>query len=54
VGGVLLFAGASVFDDPGECEVGVFGSLGESSGEIVEATGEPRIVMAEAIHAESD
>lgn len=51
VGGVLFGAGAGVFDDPGEGELGVFRGLGHAAGEIVEAAGEPRVVLAEAIDA---
>src|SRR5262245_15645658 len=54
VGGVLLFARARMFDNPGESELGVFGSLSEASGEIVEARGEPGIELAEFFHAKSD
>ena len=46
VGGVLLFARAGVLDNPGECELSVFGSLREPSGEIVEASGEPGVELA--------
>ena len=51
VGGVLFFAGAGVFDDPGKSEVGVFWGLCEAAGEIVEAGGEPRIKFPEFFHA---
>ncbi len=54
VGGVLFGARAGVFDDPGEGEVGVFGGLGHAAGEIVEAAGEPRVVLAQAIDAQRD
>ena len=38
VGFVLLFARGGVFHDPGEREFGVFRSLCEAAGEIVETT----------------
>src|SRR5256885_17078986 len=52
--GVLLFAGARVFDDPGEGEFGVFWSLREAAREVVQSTSHPRIKFAKAVHAERD
>ena len=53
--GVFLFgARVRVLDDPGEGEVGVFGGLGQAAGEIVEAAGEPGVVLAQAIDAQRD
>ena len=37
VGFLLVDARRGVFDDVGEGEVGIFGGLGETSGEIIEA-----------------
>src|SRR4051794_10031668 len=37
VGLILVFAGAGVFDDPGEREIGIFGGLRQAASEIVEA-----------------
>ena len=54
VGKVLLFARGGVFHDPGESEVGVFGSLRQAAGEIVEAARQPGIVLAQTIHAQRD
>ena len=54
VGLVLLLACVCVFHDPSEREVGVFGSLRQAAGEIVEAAREPGIVLAQAIHAQRD
>ena len=54
MGQILFSAGAGVFDDPGEREIGVFGSLREATGEIVEAAREPRVVFAQTIHTEDD
>src|SRR5579859_1860418 len=54
VGFVLLFARCGVFDYPGKSEVGVFGSLRQASGEIVESAQEPGIVLAQTIHAQCD
>ena len=54
VGVVLFVARAGVFDDPGEREVGVFGGLRQAAGEIVEAAGEPWVVLAQAIDAQRD
>src|SRR6266852_3011631 len=54
VGEILFHAGACVFYDPGQGEVGVLGSLCETAGEIVETAGEPGIVLAHAIHAPGD
>src|SRR5712692_5403511 len=53
--GQILFRGrARVFYDPGQGEFGVLRSLRETAGEIVEAAGEPGIVLTEAIHAQDD
>ena len=49
-----FFARAGVFHDPGEGEFGVFGSLRQAAGEIVETAGEPGIVLAQAVHAQRD
>src|SRR5260221_8593484 len=52
VRGVLLFAGTGVFDHPSQREIGVFGCLREPSGEVIEAGREPRIKLAQAVHAQ--
>src|SRR5438045_8837490 len=52
--GVLLFAGARVFDDPGEGEFGVFWSLREAAREVVQSTRHPRLKFAQAVHTERD
>src|SRR6266852_2333314 len=54
VGQILFHAGACVFYDPGQGEVGVLGSLREAACEIVETAREPGVVFAEAIHAQDD
>ena len=54
VSGFLFFAGAGVFDNPGEGEFGVFRSLREAASEIVESGREPRVERAEFFHAEGD
>jgi len=52
VGGVLFFASASVLHDPGQGEVGIFGSLREAASEIVEPRLEPGIIFAKFFHTE--
>ena len=52
--GVLLLAGSCVIHHIGQGEVGVFGGLGEAAGEIVEAAGQPGVMLAQAIDAQSD
>ena len=54
VGTVLFWAGVCVFYDPGEGEVGILGSLRQATGEIIEAVGEPGIMLAHAVHPKSD
>ena len=43
-----------MFHDPRQGELRVRRSLSETAGEIVQAGGEPGIVLAHAVHAESD
>src|SRR5216684_3597444 len=54
VGQFLFRAGARVFHDPRQGELGVLRSLGETAGEIVQSAGEPGVVLAHAIQAKSD
>src|SRR5258708_5548125 len=51
---VLLRARVRVFHDPSQSEFGVFGSLREAAGEIVETSGEPGIVLAHAVHPQGN
>src|SRR5882762_1223302 len=54
VGQILFGARARVFYDPGQGEFGILWSLRKTAGEIVEAAGEPGIVLAHAVHPEGD
>src|SRR5258708_38247418 len=54
MGQILFRARARVSHDPGESKFGVFRSLRETAGKIVETAGEPGVVLAEAIHAQND
>src|SRR5260370_24677127 len=54
MGQILFRARTRVSHDPGESKFGVFRSLRETAGKIVEAAGEPGVVLAEAIHAQND
>ena len=51
---VLFLASVRMFDHPGQCELRILRGLGQSSGEIVEAAGKPRIMLAHAVHTQSD
>src|SRR5258708_3666562 len=51
---VLLRARVRVFHDPSQSEFGIFGSLRKAAGEIVKTTGEPGIVLAHAVHPQSN
>ena len=52
--GVLFVASASVFDDPGEREFRIFGSLCKPAGEIVETCGHPGIELTQTVQAKRD
>src|SRR5260370_7782908 len=54
MGQIRFRARARVSHDPGESKFGVFRSLRETAGKIVETAGEPGVVLAEAIHAQND
>src|SRR5260370_11706528 len=53
-GQILFRASARVFHDPRQGELGVLRSLRQAAGEIVQTSGEPWVVLAHAVHAESD
>src|SRR5260370_25826514 len=54
MGRILFRTLSSASYDPGEREFGVVGSLRETAGKIIQASGEPGIVLAHAVHAQSD
>src|SRR3979490_353182 len=54
MGFVLILARACVLYNPGEREIRVFGRLGKAACKIVEAAGEPGIVLAESIDAQGN
>src|SRR5260370_37894051 len=51
---ILLFARARMLCDPGERKLSVFRRLCQAASEVIKAAGEPRIVLAQTIHAQDD